>query len=281
MSSARKLDTPQPWQLDLATGVNKPVDSSCVGISDGLEPDKVLDLALNSGLNHVCQKKGHAFNEEVSAANCMIQSPDSFFNHPIATILSPENLSDASERALLGAEYIFNCSTQKLEALETITNAMNSKGLAQTIVEDIMTVGDEMFTNAIFNAPFVDLHTQKNPGVSRSHLDIQYEGGKHGRLFLAHDEKRLLVGCQDPYGSLSLNRYLKKIHSVYEQGPAATINFGPGGAGIGSYIIFNVGASLYFGVWPGRATIMCCVVPLGLSNRTRMGLAKHIHWIQR
>jgi hypothetical protein len=99
-------------------------------------------------------------------------------------------------------------------------------------------------------------------------------------LFLAHDESRLMVGCTDPYGSLGIARYLSKVKATYALGAAATMDFGSGGAGIGSYIIFNTGASLYIGVKPGQSTVICCVLPLGMSNRKRAALSKHLHWIQ-
>lgn len=282
MSAARKLKAKAPWQLDISSGAAKStLDSSCVGIAESLEPQQMLRLVLNSGLRHICQKKGHTFAEELKSANRMIESPDVFFEFPIATVLTPDDLNDASERALLAAECSFNSSNQKQDVLDIFANSMNSKGLAQTVVEDVMSVSDELFTNAIFNAPFIDMLTCKNPGIGRGELSVTFEPGKFARMFLAHDEQRLLIGCQDPYGSLGIERYLSKIQTAYEKGPAAAINFGPGGAGIGSYIIFNAGASLYVGVQPNKATIVCCVIPLGLSNRMRMGLAKHIHWIQR
>lgn len=283
MSRVRKVAPAQlqPWQMDLTKGVVSPVNSACIGVSENLEPSQVLDLAIDSGLEHICQRSGHFFDEEVRSANCIIESPESYRTFPIATILTPEDLNDQSERALLCMERHFDSSLQKHDVLTELNNAMQSKGLSQTIVEDIIAVSDELYTNAIFNAPFVDRHTQKNPGVSRNTSEVKLEGGKFARLFLAHDENRLLVGCEDPYGSLNLNRYLKKIRNTYQRGPAAAINFGPGGAGIGSYIIFNAGSSLYFGVWPGHVTIVCCLVPLGMSNRKRVQLAKHVHWIQR
>lgn len=281
MSEARKVAAPQPWQLDLSGGVKAPVDSYCVGVSDGLEPEALLGFAVDHNLKHICQKNGHLFDEELKTSNAMIASEENYFNFPLATILTPHDLCAASERALIVSENYFNNSNQKTEILGNITTSLQSKSFPQTIIDDVIAVADEFFTNAIFNAPFVDLNTHKNPGVSRNSLDIKLEDGKQGRLFLAHDTKRLVIGCQDPFGSLDLNRYLSKVRSTYQRGPAAAINFGPGGAGIGSYIIFNAGSSLYFGVWPGRSTLLCCVLPLGLSNRKRIQLSKHVHWIQR
>jgi hypothetical protein len=274
------MPTTKSLQVETAQGFTGPVTPSCIGISENLDPEALLGLSLDSGFNHICQKSGHFFEQELNSTNCIIDSAQNYFKFPIATILTPDDLSDSSERALLAVERSFNSSAQKQEVLASISNAMQAKALPQTIHDDAIAAADEMFTNAVFNAPFVDAHTHKNPGVSRHSSEIKLDGGKFARMFLAHDESRLVIGCEDPFGTLDIERFLQKIRSTYQRGPAATINFGPGGAGIGSYIIFNAGSSLYFGVWPEHASVLCCVIPLGLSNRKRVQLAKHLHWIK-
>lgn len=281
MSEARKLKTDQPWQLEVSADHSQKSKPNCIGVSPtAMEPEHVLRLAIDLGFGHVCQKGGLEYDKEIQTTNNMILAPESFFAYPIATIFTPGDLSPASERALVSYEKIFDCSNQKRETLEDIAKSMQVKGLSQTIIDDVVLVADEMFTNAIFNAPFVDKDTHTNPGVSRHTSEIKLQDGKQCRVFLAHDESRLVIGCEDPYGSLGILRYLSKVKATYTLGAAATMNFGSGGAGLGSYIIFNTGASLYIGVRPGQSTVICCVLPLGMSNRKRAQLPKHLHWIQ-
>lgn len=249
-------------------------------ITEKQSPSSVISLAIDSGCSHICQKDGHAFDKEVESASKLLDCPENLISYPIATILSPSDLSSESERLLLGVEHIYDHSNQKHDVLTSFTNAMESKGIPKTTIDDSVCVADELFTNSIYNAPFVDPLTHKNPGMNRMG-EVKLPDGKFNRIFLAHDECRLLVGCHDPFGTLELVTFLEKIKATYQKGAAATMNFGAGGAGLGSYIIFNAGASLYFGVWPGRATVLCCVIPLGLSNRRRAELVKHFHWIKR
>lgn len=281
LKSARKLQTPvQAWQLDLKSAGLSQINDQCIGVADGLTPEQILTLAVDHNVKHVLQTTGYEFDKEVRSANVLIAHPEGFREFPIASILAPEDLSPISERALTEVDEKFHSSGEKRGILEAMLKAMESKGLSQTLIEDVISVADEMFTNAVFNAPFVDATTQINPGVNRHSTEVRFEAGKYARLFLAHDESRLIIGVEDPFGSLNLPRYLAKIKETYLRGPAATMNFGPGGAGLGSYIIFNAGSSLYFGVWPGSATTLCCVIPLGMSYRKRVQLPKHLHWIQ-
>jgi hypothetical protein len=216
----------------------------------------------------------------MQSTKCILAAKERYFKFPIATILTPEELSRESEHALIALERNFDSSSQKHDVLTAMTNAMQTRAFPQTVIDDVVAISDELYTNAIFNAPFVDKNTYKNPGISRTSSEVKLTGGKFARMFLAHDENRLVVGCEDPFGTLDLERFLQKVRSTYQRGPAASINFGPGGAGIGSYIIFNAGSSLYFGVNPGVASLICCVIPLGMSNRKRMQLDKHLHWIK-
>lgn len=281
-NGAKKLSQPKPFQvdLDLSRPLSSAQDPRAIAVTSQMPPEDVLRCALEQGYGHICQKSGFAYDLEVQSASALIQSPELFRKHPVAAILTPDDLSEISERALLEVDIAFGSSSMKREVLDALVKAMESKGLPRTMVEDVLSVADEMFTNAVFNAPFIDLATQINPGVDRHLTEVMFEPGKAGRLFMAADESRMVVGCEDPFGSLNLHRYLSKIRDTYLRGPAATMNFGSGGAGLGSYIIFNSGCSLYFGVWPKQATLVCCVIPLGMSYRKRAQLPKHLHWIR-
>lgn len=280
MKGARNLNpnTHEHRNVDAATTVTG--SPGCIGVAEGLAPDQTLRLATELGYRHICQKSGLEYDVELKSSEVLVREPEAFFQNPICSVFSPTDVSRANERALILSESLFNSSNEKRQVLEQANNAMESKGLSRTLIEDITSVADEMFTNAIFNAPFIDHKTHKNPGVSRQDLEVRLEQGKFARLFLACDDKRLMVACEDPYGSLNLLSYFNKIKATYDRGAAATMNFGPGGAGLGSYIIFNTGASLFAGVHPAQATIIGCVLPLGMSNRKRALLPKHLHWIQ-
>lgn len=269
-----------PKQIDLLQGVFSPTDRAHIGLGTGLGPEDILRFATDHGFSHLIQKDGFNFDRELKASENLILNPESFFSHPISCILKPESVSDENEKQLTAIDEKFDSSNQKRPLLESMSKYLESKGLSQTLIEDVAAVADEFITNAVFNAPFVDPNTHTNPGLSRTDMEIKLKGGKQGRIILAHDDTQLVVGCEDPYGSLNLEMYLGKIRATYLRGPAATMNFGSGGAGLGSYIIFNAGASLYFGVKQARVTLLCCSIPLKMSYKKRVLLPKHLHVIQ-
>ena len=280
MSSAVRLANITPWTLDLVDGLTQSVDSACIGVGEAATAQHVLNYACHLDMRHVVQKQGHEFARELQVANRLIESPELLRYLPASTILRPNDPSESSERQVMLLQESFNSSKQKRSVLTNLSTAIEIRGLAQSINEDVILIADELFTNAVYNAPFVDPVTSVNPGIDRHTAEVLFDGDKAGRIFVAVDQSRLVIGCADPFGSLNLRKWLLKIRETYLRGPAATMNFGPGGAGLGSYIIFNTGTSLYFGNWPGELTMLCCVLPLGMSNRKRMQLPKHLNWIQ-
>ena len=279
-AGAHKLTPLAPQHVDLLQGVFAPTNRASIGLGESLPPEDVLRFATDHGFQHICQKNGFNFERDLLSAELLVADPEAYFLHPVSTILKPEAIGAESDRALTAIDQRFDSSAQKRAILEQVGKHLESKGLAQTLIEDAQAVADELVTNAVFNAPFVDPITYVNPGLSRTETEIKLKGGRFGRLILAHDETQMVIGCEDPYGSLNLESYLSKIRATYLRGPAATMNFGSGGAGLGSYIIFNAGASLFFGVKQSRVTLMCCSLPMRLSYKKRVLLPKHLHWFQ-
>jgi len=78
---------------------------------------------------------------------------------------------------------------------------------------------------------------------------------------------------------LSVNKLFKRIKNCYDTSVGDNINYsGAGGAGIGSYLIFNSSASYFAEVKVQSHTIVCCTVPLGMSSRARLNIAKNLHF---
>jgi hypothetical protein len=281
VNASRKLNLrPKSEQIDVNEQSKDRVAPHCIGLATGLPPEQVLRLATDLGYTHVIQKNGLEYEKELQTTEILVENPAGFFDFPVASIFNPNDLSLEGNKKAILADSHFTGSAEKRDLLDGFMNSMVAQALPQTLIQDITLVADEMFTNAIFNAPFVDLKTQKNLNVRRQDAEVTFGSAQSGRMLLAADESRIMVACEDPYGSLNLNGYLSKIKATYNLGAAATMNFGPGGAGIGSYIIFNTSASLFVGVKAGRATIIACLLPLRLSNRKRSLLPKHLHWIQ-
>jgi hypothetical protein len=65
-----------------------------------MTPSTVLDCALSHDIRQIVQRSGIALEREILVSKAMLMSPRQFLVHPLATILSPESVSQAMEKEL-------------------------------------------------------------------------------------------------------------------------------------------------------------------------------------
>lgn len=263
MSTARKM--PQPAAI---TEVNQ------------ASPEEVLELALSNNVHHVCHSNRFDFKSEMEASRLFLSHPDLFFKFPISFVLAPNEAGAQKESELRMFQIDFTSSVEKTEILKSVEASLRGENCRQSLADDIIQVTDEVFTNAIYNAPAASLDGQLDPGVSRFGNNVEMTQRKFGRISLGLTADRILVSCTDQYGSLHIRKFLNKIKNTLQHGPGATMKFGSGGAGIGSYMIFSSAMSLYLGVLNSKQTTVACVFPRKMSHKQSADLGKNIHWIQ-
>ncbi len=262
-----------------AGGAAKSLQSPIVEGAD-MSPEDVLTWALTEGVHHVCQTNRFEIVDERASANLILTSPEQYLKFPLSTVLNPNSPSPKSEFDCTVLNLEFNDSIAKTEVLEATRQSLQDIGCTASTIDDIVQVTDELFTNAIYNAPVAFLDEVTRPGVERVGNRVTLERAGRAQLSIGQSADRIAVACTDPFGALNIPRYLKKIQKTVLCGPAQTMNFGTGGAGIGSFMILNACLSLYLGVSSQSQTTSVCVFPRKMSQRKRLEMGKSIHWFQ-
>lgn len=295
MSAAKKLSSASPWSgimdprwidkvdvVDLGTGQVKNPKPNTIAVTEGVSPEQVLSFVLKEKVTQVVHVGQEAFavNQELNAAAHMLLHGDRFLAHPVSSILDPQKVSASRDKELTFFEESFSKAADKGRLLTEISNHLKSMVRSQSLIHEILGVADELITNAIFNAPFVD-RSNNSSGIGRKESDVKMGLGKEGRLFLGQDGQRLVIGAHDPYGTLNLVRLFQRILDCYTSGVAQNINMGQGGAGIGSFMVFNACSSYFAAVKGGHLTVVCCIIPMTLSGRKRAVLPKNIHYFHQ
>ena len=294
MSAAKKVST-ATWSalmdprwvdkvnvVDFQAGTSKKNKSNTIAISGGMSPEQALKFILKKGVTQFVHvgPDALAVNQELNAAAHMLLHHDQFLAHPVASILDPQNVSAVRDKELTFFEEKFAKAGDKGKLVSQISDHLKGIVRSQSLIHEILGVADELITNAIFNAPFVD-RTNNSSGIGRKESDVKMSNGKEGRLFLGQDGQRLVIGAHDPYGTLNLLRLFQRILDCYTSGVAQNINMGQGGAGIGSFMVFNACSSYFAAVKGGHLTVVCCILPLTLSGRKRAVLPKNIHYFHQ
>ena len=207
----------------------------------------------------------------------MLNAPGHFFDFPLSTVLFPTDLpSREVETKLCLHRSAFHRSDQKSELLEHMAETVKTVSHRRSLLEDARLVSDELISNAIYNAPFVTENL-----IMDRRKKIELDPLRSAQFLIGADSERLVIVCEDQFGSLDIKAFLTRIKSCYESGVAKMINQGEGGAGIGSHMIFDTCVSLYCGVEKDRRTTFACVFPLNSNYRKREEGSKNIHVVAR
>lgn len=250
-----------------------------IAIREKISSEEVISEAINQKATHICQTSHPYFVEDLNVAALMLGRPDIFNQNPIGAILDTVTASESTFAVKNKIfEFDFDSAKQKIEVLGGIEEVLSKKSTSSSIVSDVVIIADELFTNAVYNAPFVDL-ANTLPGASREDQNIKMHNGKSAKIFMGADTNRLVIGCIDPYGRLNMMKLFSRIHKCYNSGVAKSMNMSGGGVGIGSFMVYNASTSYFVAVEENVSTMICCVLPLKMSNRIRLDLPKNLHYI--
>lgn len=236
-----------------------------IGVVTALAPKDVVRLAHKSNFSHIVQKDGMAFDLEMQTAQSMVENVEQFLKDPVSIILGPTKDGEDRSRLFVSA----TPQDKKRVTLDLFEDFIAKIKGARRIREQALLVADELYTNAM--------------KLGQPHAVIAPAGKQREGLvefFAESDGSRLVLGCRDSFGELGFGQVLSRITHCFEKGIVESINQNnDGGAGIGSYMVFNTCVSYYCGVEKGLTTVVCVALPLGVSEMDLATLPKNIHLV--
>lgn len=248
-------------------------------VTDLASPEEILAYSLDKGFSQIVQTDSNYFESDLKSSAVLALQPHAIKDFPISIILDPHNYGLGPEVRLRILNEEFSKAKDKYQLLQKLEVECKKLSKSVGLIADVITVADELLTNAIFNAPFVDLGNTA-PGESRENPEVGMGNGNTGTFFVGADAERIVIGCRDPYGSLNASKLFTRIRNCYVRSVAASINMdSKGGAGIGSFMVFNSSTSYFVAVEKQKITVICAVIPIKGSNRTRQESPKNLHYI--
>lgn len=272
-----KLAVAEPTHAGKETGL--------ISIVESLKPIEVIDLAHAGKCLHVIQRNGLAFEQEMRAARAMLEQPTVFFAHPLEVVLggSPgsgpaanpvTDLSpgigdeiSAGNSARLNFYFLATPEEKKRRVMDEFETFLWRLNGGRGIRDQALAVADELYTNGFKSAWQEGVKLSKKSPKRKGIVEFMAQS----------DGERLVIACRDNYGELGYGQVIDRIKKCYENGVVNSINFGSGGAGIGSFMAFNSSVSYYAGVEKGRRTVVCAVFPLFKRSEEIMEIPKNIH----
>ncbi len=248
--------------LELDTCPNQPVANNTITIAHNFEPRQVIQHAVENGALHIVQKNSRAFNHELSIADSMMFKSNDFILDPLAFIL--EHKTSELFRVDCAA------NTNKKDPLERLEQYIHALPGSRSILSEVISSIEEIFTNA-----------SKNTGNFYKHLENVKTSNveKQGSISLmaGATQDTLVVGCIDSFGLLDIQALMSKVLACYDNGVEKSINMGAGGAGIGTFLVFNFAMNMYIAVEKDKRTAVFCAYPLGMRAKDFELLPKNLH----
>lgn len=223
----------------LAQFTNAPLKKTCL-IEDKLDPAQVLQLVHRRQINHVIQNSFQSLEEKIQIMSALDKDTYSYYDIEFDLLVKKNRVKILKFFTSTEREKVMSKSFEFLQI--DPSSARNTK---------VQSVLEEMVMNAQISAPTI----RRSDKVLLSEIKIE------------QSDDLVSFSLIDRYGALNTEKFLMKVESGLSVGMSNAINYGRGGAGVGSSIIFNFVDSLYLGCIPNKITRVSVVMPYNKSEK--------------
>lgn len=238
-------------------------------------PKEALSHLLKFDIEHFVQIDRDDFFYDLFAACVMLKKPASFINNPLPFFIKNFNPIE-SMSPIRSTTLTFSSSAEKSPILHSIQQFLQEHQKTSNFMDAIHVIADELIMNATYNAPVDGDGKHIYMNKDRSEV-VDLPEDKAAKIFVTHDERRLLIGCEDPYGSVNRFKMLSQLAKVHKDSQSSP-NEGTGGAGLGSKMMIDYSCGFYVVVKKNQKTLVCCSLPLGVSFRKAEKFSKNLHF---
>ncbi len=247
-----------------------------IAIGSDIPMGHCLELCTKTSIRHFVQRNRENFFFELFAAALMLKKPATFMKNPAPFFISKIAKEIDSSNVNHSIEISFVASNEKDRVMSEILDFIQKHPQINHFTGSVLQVVDEMMMNALYDAPagrkgggmYVDLDRK---------MPTSLKENEFAKVFLALDQHKLLIGCEDSFGSVNEAKLLKRLHTVYTD-PITRPLSGTGGAGLGCKIMIENSSGFYVIVNRYSKTLFCCSMPLGTSFIKAQTLPKHFHY---
>ncbi len=229
---------------------NAAQNKMAVLFEDSITDNQLLELVLYHNVRHIVQNSIQPVQGKLELVKKLSYNSDAYFDVDFAL------LSDTAANKI----FEFNHLTSRDRLIHQICEFANLDPTSSRSTRPLQTV-EELVMNAQVNA----VGSKPKDAKIMSHLKVEFQ------------DNLLAFSAIDPYGLLDIKKFLKKIEAGHALGLDQSMNFGKGGAGVGSSLIFQNSDTVFLGVLATRKTRVSVIMPYNVTERKYDGMQKSIH----
>lgn len=217
---------------------------------DSMKDVQLLELILYHQVRHIIQNSFQKAQEKLNLLCRLFEKESQYFDENFNLLC----------RTLKTKTIDFNHETERNKIIDELCYFAGLSTVGSRSTKILQTV-EELLMNAQISAP----STAQQASKLTSHLKIEIS------------ENLIAFSAIDPYGTLDIKKFFKKIEAGHALGLDQAISFKKGGAGVGSSLIFQNCDSLFLGVQPSKKTRVSVIMPYNTTDRKYEGIQKSIH----
>jgi len=233
--------------------MEKQSDKICTLFEDGLSDNQLLGYLTYRNYRSILQNSYQPAVEKLELLKKLSYNKLNFFNIEFDLLEEGAATRNFSFTHQTPRDDVFN---EVCEFAMMDPESARSTRMRQTVEELLM------------NAQITARGTKSSLGKMQSYLKVEYT------------ESLIAFSAFDDYGSLECKKFLKKVETGLALGLNNSINFGKGGAGLGSSLIFQNSDSLFLGVSANKKTRVSSIMPYNVTERKFEGLQRSLHIIE-
>lgn len=226
---------------------------------------------LRRGFAHCLQAERDDLKKELLVSCLMLIRPESLIESEIPFFFKGFS-KDIDWKNSNQALFLEGRSTKdRIQILAQLQSFLDLKSQLKSVSDLALQISDELYTNALYNAPF-----QSTPEIKVERTaNIISSADRSIEFFAAFDQDQLFLGCIDNHGSLNRDHLLAHLLKVYSSQQVQP-DLGAGGAGLGLKMVIDNSANFYVYCEDHRRTVISCGLLLK-GRKSNLAETKHIH----
>lgn len=229
---------------------------------------------IQLGFEHVLQADRPDFPQELLAATLMAARFDAFVHNPIPFFFTGFREPGGTKNVETNMAVNFKGTTEKVAIIDTLTKFLSKNPKVEAVRDLCVQAADEMLSNALYSAPVDSAGNRLYQDFDRT-TPVSYPPAKQATLFAGFSDYRVVIGVEDPFGSLSKTQFWQHLNTILTEGPL-TPRVKSSGAGLGIRFMIDNSANFYVYSDRKKRTVFACGFLLK-GVRANLSTNKHLH----
>lgn len=249
-----KISEGQKLQKAILTGQNASIE-------------QVAASLIKHDCDHFVQEGQADFFYDLLASVLMLKKPAQLLENPKPLLLASLRNSHPSgndHQKQRNTIFEFHSEVEKGDILKGVRRFLEDDPKTANLVENVSVLADELISYTMVRAPKKSMQVEAGGRALR------------GRIFILHDEFRLIVGCHDLCGSYEKKEIKESIYQASKLQIGEKLSSDQQEA-LRLKIILENSSSFYLVVQKEKKSMLMCALPLGISLRKFAATPKNLH----